>query len=56
LRPEVADHTALEIDAKLAGNVDATAGAHDLDHMGLARRLGERLGIDESNIGHWLPP
>src|SRR5882724_4089266 len=56
LRPEVADHIAVEVDAKLAGNVDGAAGAHDLDHMRVARRLGERLRIDEPNICHGVSP
>ena len=46
-----AHHVAIAVGAELAGDVDGAAGASHLDHLGVARRFDQRLGIDEADSG-----
>src|SRR3954447_7032274 len=39
------------VGAELTGNIDEAARRRDLDHMRVARRLDERVRIDEAGIG-----
>jgi hypothetical protein len=52
LPPDVAAELALAVDAELTGDVDDASRRGDLDHMGIAGRLSQRLRIDESDLAH----
>src|SRR5260221_10994142 len=52
LPPDVAAELALAVDAELTGDVDDAPQRGDLDHMGVAGRLSQRLRINESDLTH----
>src|SRR5262249_2462644 len=52
LQPEIAGDLALAVDAELAGDVDDAGGGGRLDHVGVAGRLRQRFGIDETGLAH----
>src|SRR5438034_10545975 len=52
LSPNVAAELAFAIDAELTCDIDETRWRGDLDHVGVAGRLSQRLRIDESDLAH----
>src|SRR5205807_7664872 len=55
LAAEVLGQFALDREAELPGDVDRPAGLRDLDHMRVARRLGNGRRIDETRRHEILP-
>ena len=51
-----ADEIAVAAGRELARDVDRPAGAGHLHHLRVGRRFGQRVGIDEADIGHREPP
>src|SRR5262249_2769273 len=52
LLPDVAAELALAVEAELSGNIDNPCRGGDLDHVGVAGRVCQRLRIDESDLAH----
>ena len=52
LQAKIGGDLAVTVDSELAGNVDQPGRRGRLDHMGVAGRLGQRLGIDETGLAH----
>ena len=50
LQAEIAAELAVTVDPELPGDVDEPRRRRGLDHMGVAGRLLQRLGIDETDI------
>src|SRR2546429_9816051 len=52
LRADVADDLAVAVDPELTRDIDDAPRRGDLDHMGIAGRLTQRLRIDKSGLAH----
>jgi hypothetical protein len=56
LQAKVATQFAVAVEPELAGDVDEAAGHCGLDHVGVARRFGQGLWINEANLVHGVSP
>jgi len=55
LQAKVAVQFAVTVEPELAGDIDEAGGGRGLDHVGVARWLGQGLWINEANLVHGAP-